>query len=87
MSQDFSACLWEELSGDTEFEVDSGGQPAVFCHHPVGTGFCDYREVDGENRVQECPYFKNAVPLHAVELEQHLEMLEPDSNLSKNKQP
>jgi hypothetical protein len=57
------ACLWEEMSIDSDFGVFQGGERIVICHHIQGDGFCDYWELNVEERVKACPYFKKCAAL------------------------
>ena len=78
MEREEYACRWEELSLESECDPDEGGRPVVLCHHPESTGFCDYSEMEGDAPARGCPLFQFAVPLHEVEIRQHLEMVAQD---------
>lgn len=68
-------CKSEEICVESEFDPDEGDRPVVLCHHPQGTGFCDYREVEEDDPSGRCPCFQYAVPYHEVEPRQYLEMV------------
>jgi hypothetical protein len=58
MKMDRVACLWEEMSVDSDFDIFQYGEPIIICHHIEGNGFCDYWELSAEERDKACPFFQ-----------------------------
>lgn len=52
------ACSWEEMALDSDFGVFQFGERIIICHHIQGNGFCDFWELNVEERVRACPYFE-----------------------------
>ena len=65
--EEFECRFWSlDFSPDPEVQ-----EPVELCSHPEGKGFCDFSD-----NPRACPMFKWEVPLHEVEIRQHLEMVE-----------